>query len=306
MFYQDNRIKKMMRQHFWHKRIRRFSGQQGFSLLELVIAMVIAGIVIAGIVAAHHVQQKNYRTQTMVINTQQNLRAAFHRLQNELLMAGYDRTNSERFGLININRLNDNSAITFSGDFGATGNGDNGTLDGGETISFFLASPVDAAAKGTLALYRRVDGGQPALLAEGIEAMRFAYAFDDNPRDGRIDFVNKGGVDDDFGFPIKDADEHYIWAVDSDQDGRLDTNLDTNQDGLVNEDDTPGGTALVADVDMERIRGIKIWLLARTRSEVLGRNQFQAFNLAGQPFTKNDSYKRRLLTATLIFRNMGI
>ena len=281
------------------------ANQDGFTLLELVVALVIAGLVIAGIVAAHFVQQKNYRTQTMVMNAQQNLRSAFHRLQNELMMTGYDRTSSNRFGLTNIAKLNDNSAITFTGDFGSSGGADNGTVDAGETISFFLYNSPDTPNNGTYDLARRVDGGAATLLAEGIEAMVFAYAFDDNPRDGRIDFVNLGGLDDIFGFPIKDNDEHLIWAIDSDDDNVLDTSLDTDLDGLINDSDAVGGAPLASNVDMDRIRGIKIWLLARTRSPVLGSKQAQAFRLGHRRITRNDAYKRRVLTATIILRNLG-
>ena len=284
---------------------QRFGSQDGFTLLELVIAMVIAGLVIAGVVATHIIQQKNYRTQTMVMNTQQNLRSAFHRLQNELMMTGYDRTSSDRFGLENIAGMNDNSSITFTGDFGQTGGVDNGILDAGETISFFLYNSPDTPSNGTYDLARRVDGGAATLLAEGIEAMVFAYAFDDNPRDGRIDFVNIGGADDIFGFPIMDNDEHLIWAVDTDDDNVLDTSLDTNQDGLIDDSDTVGGAPLPANVDIDRIRAIKVWLLARTRSTVLGAKKSQAYRLGHRRITRHDAYKRRVLTATIIFRNLG-
>ena len=295
----------MMRHNPDPQSIQFLKDQRGFSLIELVIAMVVAGIVIAGIVAAQTVQQRSYRTQTMVINTQQNLRSAFHRLQNELLMAGYDRLDSGEFGLINVARINDNSAITFSGDFGPGTNMDNGTLDAGETISFFLFNSPDTPGSQTFDLARRVDGGAATLLAEGIEAMGFAYAFDDSPRDGRVDFVEKGGATDMFGFPIQDLDEHYIWAIDTDGDGFLDTSLDVNQDGLINADDGTGGTPLAANVDIARVRGIKIWLLARTRSTVLGKEESQTYWVAGRKITRFDGRERRLLTATLMFRNMG-
>jgi len=295
----------MMRQPKENYRFQRLSGQSGFTLLELVIAMVIGGLVMAGIVATYVVQQRNYRMQTLVMNTQQNLRGAFYRLQNELMMIGYDRSDSARFGLVNIADINDNSSITFTGDFGLTGGADNGTIDAGETISFFLYNSPDTPGNGVFDLARRVDGGAPTLLAEGIEAMVFAYAFDDNPRDGRIDFVNKGGVDDDFGFPIKDQDEHLIWAIDTDADNVLDTTLDTNQDGLIDGSDAAGGAVLPANVEMDRVRGIKIWLLARTRSTVLGREKPQSFRLGHRLITRDDAFKRRVLTATIIFRNLG-
>jgi len=295
----------MMRQPKENYRFQRLSGQSGFTLLELVIAMVIGGLVMAGIVATYVVQQRNYRMQTLVMNTQQNLRGAFYRLQNELMMIGYDRSDSARFGLVNIADINDNSSITFTGDFGPTGGADNGTIDAGETISFFLYNSPDTPGNGVFDLARRVDGGAATLLAEGIEAMVFAYAFDDNPRDGRIDFVNIGGVDDDFGFPIKDKDEHFIWAIDTDADNVLDTTLDTNQDGLIDGSDAAGGAPLPSNVEMDRVRGIKIWLLARTRSTVLGSEKPQTFRLGHRLITRDDAFKRRVLTATIIFRNLG-
>ena len=63
---------------------------QGFTLVEMMIAVTIFGIVMAGIYQTYDSQQKTYIMQEQVIDMQQNNRTAIYFLGQELRMAGYD------------------------------------------------------------------------------------------------------------------------------------------------------------------------------------------------------------------------
>jgi prepilin-type N-terminal cleavage/methylation domain-containing protein len=66
--------------------------RKGFTLIELLIAMVIASIVMAAIYSVYRSQTQTYRTQQLVVQMQQNMRAALYLLESEIRMAGYSAT----------------------------------------------------------------------------------------------------------------------------------------------------------------------------------------------------------------------
>lgn len=250
-------------------------GHRGFTMVELMVAMLIGVIVLAAIYATHNLQQATYRNQTMVTNTQQNLRGAMYMMQRDLLMAGYDPTSSDRFGIEDITKLNNNSAIEITADNGPGASADNGSVDPGETIGYQIFDSDQTATVGNFDLGRSVDGGDPVLIAEGIEALGLAYAYDADG-DGELD--RSGG--------------NVIWAVDTDNDNRLDLIL--------------GGGAV--NIDPDDIRAVRIWLLGKTRGPVMNRNNANRpdYVVAERALPADDNYDRRLLTATINLRNLGL
>ena len=64
--------------------------QQGFTLVELIVAMAIAGIVMGAIYSTYKSQQHSYTVQTHVVEMQQNLRAALYVIGRDIRMAGYN------------------------------------------------------------------------------------------------------------------------------------------------------------------------------------------------------------------------
>ncbi|MBW2034775.1 MAG: prepilin-type N-terminal cleavage/methylation domain-containing protein [Deltaproteobacteria bacterium] len=64
--------------------------RNGFTLIELMIAMAISLIVMAGIYSAYQSQQKSHDIQIQVAAMQQNLRAAMFYMEREIRMAGCD------------------------------------------------------------------------------------------------------------------------------------------------------------------------------------------------------------------------
>ncbi|HET6466295.1 MAG TPA: PilW family protein [Nitrospiria bacterium] len=66
--------------------------EEGFTLVELMVVLVIAGMLLAGVYTMMIRQQKSYQTQDQVIEVQQNLRSAFILLRHDLRMIGYGLT----------------------------------------------------------------------------------------------------------------------------------------------------------------------------------------------------------------------
>jgi type IV pilus assembly protein PilW len=155
---------------------------------------------------------------------------------------------------------------------------------------------------GALDLGRSVGAGAPVLLAEGIEALGFAYAFD-NDEDGRIDF------NDDDADGVMDAppagNEGVYWAVDTDADDILDTNIDTNQDGRV--DLTDGNMALPFTVNPDRIRAVKIFVLSRTKGPEPTYVDHDSYVVGFRRIINpSDNFRRQMLELTVKCRNMGL
>jgi len=67
----------------------RPSGEAGFTLLELLIAMALSLVVLGAAFSAFTYQDKAYRNQGQVTEMQQNLRAAADLIAQDLRMAGY-------------------------------------------------------------------------------------------------------------------------------------------------------------------------------------------------------------------------
>jgi type IV pilus assembly protein PilW len=154
----------------------------GFTLVELLVAMVIAGIVLTGIYTAYRSQLRSYVTQEKVVDMQQNIRNALYYLKRSLQMAGYDPQSSGTMG--------------FVGNFGAPYDTIGATTDANN-----LAFTVDADEDGAIdpsdqemIAYRlnggrlqklRIDPGSGAAswvtVAENVDALDFAFLDNANP-----------------------------------------------------------------------------------------------------------------------------
>ena len=263
------------------------NNNKGFSLIELLIAMAVSSIVMAMITSVYNLQQKAHVTQQQVADMQQNIRAAMYLMESEIRMAGYDPTEGSGAG---IQTAGPNS-IQFTGDI--DGNGVTTGTNEDMTFGFSLANDADvngtADAGGAPLVRRNTTGGVFDSMAEDIHAIGFAYAYDDD-RNGELD-ISAGG--------------HVIWAIDSDGDGALDTRLDADDDGDIDAADAvAGGALLAATVNINRIRAVRIWLLARTEAPIRDFSDTRTYVVGDRRITPGDSFQRRLLTASVKCRNM--
>ncbi len=80
-----------------HTKTRQY---EGFTLVELLMAMLIAGIVLTGVYSVYSVQQKSYYSQQDLIQLQGKLRTAIHFMEREISMAGCDPTGNSGAGIV--------------------------------------------------------------------------------------------------------------------------------------------------------------------------------------------------------------
>ena len=306
--------------------------RSGFTLIELMIAMAIAGLVFTAVYAAFGSQLRTHVGQQMTIEIQQNIRAAFTLMRHDIRMAGYDATwrdenndgshDFREFDLVDndcdgradaadpgLDEAGDLARFTAAGGhylqfrLDRARNGD--FCDSEDRIGFGFSTTKDrnrdgVADAGAAPLGRSVGAGGLQPLAENFQAVAFGYAFDDDHGaslpDGEIDTNGR----------------NIIWAYDSDADGLLDTQLDSNTDGVVDSADDLDGNGRIDDmaltpaVPINRIRAVHIWLLARTRSTLRGYLDTDTYVVGDKVLSFGDHYKRELLTTVVNCRNLGL
>ena len=157
---------------------------RGFSLIELLMAMAIAGVVVGGVYSVYLTQQKSYLSQQAIVAMQQSLRGAMQLMERDIRMAGYTpyeessagiqtaNTNAIRFTL-DIHDGVDNDSDGRTDEFDEVGNGDDDTADIGEDITYFRADPD---GDGVFDLFRR-DAflGADQILAYHVDALDLVY-----------------------------------------------------------------------------------------------------------------------------------
>ncbi|QTA82658.1 Type IV Pilus-assembly protein W domain-containing protein [Desulfonema limicola] len=264
----------------------------GFTLIEIMIALVISSFIIAAIYITFSSQNKSQINQQEMTDVQQNIRAAMYVMASEIRLAGYD-ISLERGAGTGIVEAGP-GFIRFTMDINEDGNIDKDNDDPNEDITFAFKVEDDKNqdgivdnSKGIATIGRETHGfdsdGNPTTsgrqpLAEGIQAIRFTYFRED----GTVIVP----VDDGAKFIIDSADLGDVRSIRIAVLGRSETLLDefddTNTYDLDGDKDLSGdGT----DVDVD-ING-----------DGTGDGTIAPFN---------DKYRRRLLVTTIKCRNLGL
>jgi type IV pilus assembly protein PilW len=72
---------------------------RGFTLVEMVLALAISTIVLAAVYSVFTIANKNFTTQNVAANVQQNLRSAIRLMARDIRHAGLDPSGSNNFGI---------------------------------------------------------------------------------------------------------------------------------------------------------------------------------------------------------------
>jgi type IV pilus assembly protein PilW len=133
--------------------------ENGFTLVELLVAMAMGLLIMAALYYTYASQQKSQVITEKVSALQQNCRAAMYHLQKDIRMAGYNPTRSAvAFGFTVIPPPSDSVTFTIDED-------EDGVLDTDETITYSL-SPDNT-------LRKAVGAGAAQVICESITGLVF-------------------------------------------------------------------------------------------------------------------------------------
>jgi len=142
------------------------SGEEGFTMVELLVSILVSMIVLAAISAAFVLQNKSYAKQEQVVDVHENARAALQLMTKELLMAGYDPSGNANAGIV----VADADTVRFTMD-----------LDGSEDVtgsSEDIAYALDTTDNQVTREAPPGSGEQP--IGESIQALSFSYFDNDD------------------------------------------------------------------------------------------------------------------------------
>jgi type IV pilus assembly protein PilW len=146
--------------------------EDGFSLVELLIYMVMFIVVMGALYSVFIGNTKSYSSQENKVEMVQDLRAAMHLLVSDIRMAGLDPTGVGGIGFLNNaddKYDTDGNSIHFTMDFDG-----NGAIDNSEDINYFLKN-----AGGIQQIVRRTGDGNEPVVAENITSFSLTYLFKD-------------------------------------------------------------------------------------------------------------------------------
>ncbi len=145
-----------------------FNNEAGVTLLELIVAMVMAGMLLGAAVMVFMGQNKAYNRQDIIAEVQQNVRAALTMMASEIRIVGYDPAQKGGAGFTSATQ----SGLSF--DYWEDTDGDGSYND--ETIKTLTYDRYDAGS-GVFNIGRLVGDTATAKrpLAENIDQLRFEY-----------------------------------------------------------------------------------------------------------------------------------
>jgi type IV pilus assembly protein PilW len=165
----------MIRMMQIHSRQNYFQSNQGFTMIELLVAMAVALLAMGAIYSTFLNQQKSYVVQQATAAMHQNIRAAMFYMEKEIRMAGCDPTGSDTPGISTANQ----ALFRFTEDVtGSGGNPDGAVTDLNEDIEYSLSGgnlirkDYNGAGVGV---------SSSATVAQNIDAIDFVYLDGSSP-----------------------------------------------------------------------------------------------------------------------------
>jgi len=211
--------------------MNQLSNEKGFTLIELMVAVVIALIVMGGTYYAFQFQHRAYITEEKITEMQQNLRAAMLMLERDIRWAGFDPTMNANVGFTAAGATG--FTFTFLADSDGLDNDSDGTPDEVGELETVTYDFNDSYGDGDMDIRRST--GIVVPVAENIEAIEYWYTLSDGTQTTaltpvQLSFNNNGQLDDEDIMAI----QVWILARTSRDINRLpDTRIYTTPSGVV-------------------------------------------------------------------------
>ena len=298
---------------------------QGFTLVELLVAMAIATVVLTAIFFTFKSQQDSYVVQNQVAMTQQNVRGAMQLISRDIQMAGYYTNFESSIITMNWDDMGADESmhpIIYARD-NISAVGDN-IKDNTDLIVIVKASMENGrqlafgeVASGSTASSTLRDAGNLTqdkyglLVKNDLSRAELFQVLNDT---GNISLSkppyppSKSLVEtyseDDWIFRA-DIIIYYVSDADSEHPNLMRRNLGNNEEAQVLAEDIDNlqfryvlddGSVVDSGFNERNVRAVEIYLLGRTRDIIRGYTD---------PNT-GDGYRRRLLKAKIKTRNIGL
>lgn len=174
-----------MARAYYYRRSGGGGNENGFTLAELMIVMLITSVIMGAVFTIYLVHQRSFVEQDDLADIQQNLRGALAVMTPEIRQAGCNPTRSSGIGVQQATRSVFRFTSDVSGDPIDTNRADGDANDANEDVTYGFSAANDANGNGiadaggadwstTVSLGRNT-GGVFQPVAENIEAVEFNY-----------------------------------------------------------------------------------------------------------------------------------
>ena len=202
----------------------------GFTLVELLVAIVITGVISGAVYGTYYSQQRSYTIQEQVAVMQQNLRNALYHLEHDIRMAGFDPLTGSGAGILDAQANTIQIGMDINND-ADTGEPDGDIGDPNENVTYALD---------TVSGVQRLERNNQSV-ADYIEALDFVYLDADGNVTADTDAVRSIQIT--VVARAERPDQRY-----------------TNNDAYLNQQ---GGTALPAQADSYRRKALNVEVKCR-------------------------------------------
>lgn len=149
--------------------MKKQNGKMGFSLIELLVALVIMSVVSLAIYGVFSVSSRSYTIQGVTADVQQSVRSAMEVMLQDIRAAGLDPTESGNFGI----ELAEAAKLRFTSDSIDVGLNDfNGIIDDTNTERITY---VFQGTQLNQILYETTDSENSAPLISDVQNLKFTY-----------------------------------------------------------------------------------------------------------------------------------
>jgi len=301
---------------------------QGFTLVELLVAMAIATVILTAIFSTFKSQQDSYVVQSQLAMTQQNVRGAMQLISRDIQMAGYYTNFETSIITMDWDGMGANESmhpiIYARNNISAAGDD---IKDNTDLVVIVKASMEDGrqlalgeAASGTTASSTLRDAGNltqdkyALLVKNDLSRAEFFRVTNSTGIINLSKSLLESYSEDDWIFRA-DIIIYYVDDADPAHPNLMRRNLGNNEQAQVMAEDIDNlqfryvledGSMTDSGFNERDVRAVEIYLLARTRNIIRGYTDPNTYNMGSMNVTPIDGYRRKLLKALIKTRNIGL